>query len=98
MNSSLSDSYSHIAAKGIKIGSKQTFRSDGSLLPSWDETWMTPADWFSVLSNEENLFSSRNLSAFRVMYLVNMPWKVVDKADDLAVGEAGQNGRDVMGK
>ena len=46
MNSGSSKSYSHVTTKDIKTGSKQLFRSKESLLPSWSETWMTPADWF----------------------------------------------------
>ena len=55
MNSGLSKSYSHIAAKGIQTGSKQTFRSEEALLPSWNETWTTPEDCLPVLMNEKNI-------------------------------------------
>ena len=55
MNSGSSPSFSHVAAKGVTTGSKQTFRSKTSLLPSWSETWMTPEDWFSVPANEKNI-------------------------------------------
>ena len=55
MNSGSSKSYSHVATKGIKTGSKQSFRSKESLLPSWSETWMTPKDWLSLLPNEKNV-------------------------------------------
>ena len=84
MNSSSSKSYSHIAAKGIKTGSKQLFRSKESLLPSWSETWTTPADWLSLLPDEKNISPTRNLSAFRATYPVHVPWKVVD---EVALGE-----------
>ena len=49
MNSSSSKSFSHIASKGIKTGSKP------SSLPSWSETWTMPKDWFSVPANEKNI-------------------------------------------
>ena len=55
MNSGSSNSFSHVAAKGVKTGSKQMFRSKESSLPSWSETWMMPADWFSVLENEKDI-------------------------------------------
>ena len=55
MNSGSSLSFSHVASKGIKTGSKQSFRSKASSLPSWSETWMTPKDWFSVPANEKNV-------------------------------------------
>ena len=55
-------------------------------------------DWFPLPSNEENISPSRNLSAFRAIYKVNVPWKVINEDDDLALGEAGQNGREVTGK
>ena len=55
MNSSLSPSFSHIASQGVKTGSKQSFRSKASSLPSWSETWTMPKDWFSVPANEKNV-------------------------------------------
>ena len=55
MNSSLSKSYSHIAAKGIKTGSKQSFRSKEDSLPSWNETWMTPEDWLPLPENVKDI-------------------------------------------
>ena len=87
MNSGSSKSYSHIAAKGIKTGSKQSFRSKESLLPSWGEIWMMPEDWFSLPKDEKNISPTRNLSAFRAMYLVHVAWKVVDEDDDVALAE-----------
>ena len=98
MNSGLSKSYSHVATKGVKTGSKQSFRSKKSSLPSWSETWMTPADWFSVPENEKNISPTRNLLAFRATYPVHMPWKVVNEDDDVALGEGRRNGRNTMGK
>ena len=98
MNSGLSKSYSHIAAKGIKTGSKQSFRSKESSLPSWSETWMMPEDWFSVPVNEKNVSPTQNLSAFRATYPVHVAWKVVDEDDDVALGEGKRNGRDTTGK
>ena len=55
MNSGSSPSFSHVATKGVKIGSKQTFRSETSPLPFWSETWTMPSDWFSVPANEKNV-------------------------------------------
>ena len=55
MNSSSSPSFSHVASQGIKMGSKQTFRSKESSFPSWSETWTMPEDWFSVLADEKNV-------------------------------------------
>ena len=55
MNSGSSKSYSHITAKDVKTGSKQSFRSKENLLPSWSETWTMPEDWFSVPMNEKNV-------------------------------------------
>ena len=55
MNSGSSPSFSHIASQGIKTGSKQSFRSKASSLPSWSETWTMPEDWFSVPANEKNI-------------------------------------------
>ena len=98
MNSSSSKSFSHVASKGIKAGSKQSFRSKASSLPSWSETWTTPEDWFSVPANEKNVSPIRNLSAFRATYPVHVPWQVVDEDDDVALGEGRRNGRDTMGK
>ena len=93
-----SSSYSNVAQKGIKNGSKQSFRSEAFANASWNETSTTSQDWFPLPSNEENISASRNLSAFRAMYPVNIPWKVINKDDDMALGEAGQNGREVTGK
>ena len=97
MNSSLS-SYSNVAQKGIKSGSKQSFRSEAFANASWNETSTTSQDWFSQPLNEENVSPSRNLSAFRAIYLVNIPWKVINEDDDMALGEARRNGREVTGK
>ena len=97
MNTGLS-SYSNVAQKGIKNGSKQSFRSEAFANASWNETSMMSQDWFPLPSNEENISTSQNLSAFRAMYLVNIPWKVINEDDDMALGEAGRNGREVTGK
>ena len=88
MNTSLS-SYSNVAQRGIKTGSKQSFRSEAFANASWNETSTTSQDWFPLLSNEENISPSRNLSAFRAIYKVDVPWKVINEDDDLALGEAG---------
>ena len=98
MNSGLSKSFSHVASQGVKTGSKQSFRSKASLLPSWSETWTMPEDWFSVPANEKNISPIQNLSAFRATYLVHMPWQVVNEDDEVALGEGRRNGRDTMGK
>ena len=98
MNSGSSKSFSHIASQGIKTGSKQSFRSKASLLPSWSETWTTPKDWFSVLANEKNISPIRNLSAFRATYPVYVPWEVVNEDDEVALGEGRRNGRNTTGK
>ena len=98
MNSGSSKSYSHVAAKGIQTGSKQKFRSKESLLPSWNETWMMPEDWVFILENEKNISPIRNLSAFRATYPVQVPWKVVNEDNDVALGEGRRNGRDTTGK
>ena len=98
MNSGSSKSFSHITSQGVKTGSKQTFRSKASLLPSWSETWMMPEDWFSVPANEKNISPIQNLLAFRATYLVHMPWQVVNEDDEVALGEGRRNGRDTMGK
>ena len=97
MNTS-SSSYSKVAQKGIKNGSKQLFRSEAFANASWNETSMKSQDWFPLPLNEENISASRNLQAFRAMYPVNVPWKVINEDDDMALGEAGQNGREVTGK
>ena len=97
MNTSLS-SYSNVAQRGIKTGSKQSFRSEAFKNASWNETSMMSQDWFPLPSNEENISPSRNLSAFRAIYKVDIPWKVIDENDDMALGEAGRNGREVTGK
>ena len=97
MNSS-SSSYSNVAQKGIKTGSKQSFRSEAFANASWNETSMTSQDWFSQLPYEKNISPSRNLSAFRTIYLVNIPWTVINEDDDMALGEARRNGREVTGK
>ena len=97
MNTS-SSSYSNVAQKGIKTGSKQLFRSEAFVNASWNETSTTSQDWFPLLSNEENISPSQNLSAFRAIYKVDVPWKVVNENDDMALGEAGRNGREVTGK
>ena len=55
MNSGSSKSYSHIAAKGVKTGSKQSFRSKESLVPSWNETWTMPEDWLALPENAKNI-------------------------------------------
>ena len=88
MNTSLS-SYSNVAQMGIQNRSKQTFRSEAFLNASWNETSMTSQDWFSLLLNEENISPLRNLLAFRAIYKVNVPWKVVNEDDDMALGESG---------
>ena len=82
-----SSSYSHIAAKNVPIGSKQTFRSEEDSLPSWNEMWTTPEDWLPVPTNEENISPTQNLSAFRATFLVNMPWSVVNEDDDVEMGQ-----------
>ena len=93
-----SSSYSNVAQKGIKNGSKQLFRSEAFANASWNETSTTSQDWFPLPLNEENISQTRNLQAFRATYLVNIPWKVINENDDMALGEAGQNGREVTGK
>ena len=50
-----SSSYSNVAQKGIKNGSKQSFRSEAFANASWNETSMTSQDWFPLPSNEENI-------------------------------------------
>ena len=97
MNSG-SSLYSNVAQKGIKTGSKQSFRSEAFANASWTETSTTSQDWFSQPPNEKNISSLQNLSAFRAVYPVNIPWKVIDEDDDMALGEARRNGRDVTGK
>ena len=97
MNTS-SSSYSNVAQKGIKNRSKQSFRSEAFANASWNETSMTSQDWFPLPSNEENISQTRNLWAFRAIYPVDVPWKVINENDDMALGEAGQNGREMMGK
>ena len=97
MNTS-SSSYSNVAQKGIKTGSKQSFRSEAFANASWNETSTTSQDWFSLLLNEKNISPSRNLSAFRAIYKVNVPWKVINEDDDMALGEARRNGWEVTGK
>ena len=92
MNSGSSKSYSHVATKGIKTGSKE------SSLPSWNKTWMMPEDWLPLLENAKNISPTQNLSAFRATYPVHMPWKVVNEDDEVALGEGRRNGRDTMGK
>ena len=59
---------------------------------------MTSQDWFSLLPNEKNISPSRNLLAFRAVYKVDIPWKVINEDDDMALGEARRNGREVTGK
>ena len=98
MNSSSSPSFSHVASQGVKMGSKQSFRSKASSLPSWSETWTTPEDWFSVPANEKNVSPIRNLLAFRATYPVYVPWEVVNEDDEVALGEGRRNGRDTTGK
>ena len=88
MNTS-SSSYSNVAQRGIKTGSKQLFRSEAFANASWNETSTTSQDWFPLPSNEENISQTRNLRAFRANYAVNIPWKVVNEHDDMALGEAG---------
>ena len=97
MNSGLS-SYSNVAQKGIKTRSKQSFRSEAFANASWNETSTTSQDWFSLPPNEENISPSRNLLAFRAIYKVDVPWKVINEDDDMALGEARRNGREVIGK
>ena len=97
MNTS-SSSYSNVAQRGIKTGSKQSFRSEAFANASWNETSTTSQDWFHLPLNEENISPSRNLSAFRAIYKVDVPWKVINEDDDMALGEARRNGREVTGK
>ena len=84
MNSG-SSSYSNVAQRGIKTGSKQSFRSEAFANASWNETSTTSQDWFSQPPNEENISPSRNLSAFRAIYPVNVPWKVINEDDDIVM-------------
>ena len=98
MNSGSSPSFSHVASQGIKTGSKQSFRSKASSLPSWSETWTMPEDWFSVPANEKNVPPIRNLLAFRATYPVYVPWQVVNEDDDVALAEGKRDGGDMMGK
>ena len=57
MNSG-SSSYSNVAQKGIKTGSKQSFRSEAFANASWNETSTMSQDWFSQPLNEENISPS----------------------------------------
>ena len=57
MNSG-SSSYSNVAQKGIKTGSKQSFRSEAFANASWNETSTTSQDWFSQPPNEKNISPS----------------------------------------
>ena len=97
MNSG-SSSYSNVAQKGITTGSKQSFRSKAFEDATWNETSTTSQDWFSQPPNEKNISPSRNLLAFRAVYPVHIPWMVINEDDDMALGEARQNGREVIGK
>ena len=87
MNSG-SSSYSNVAQRGIKTGSKQSFRSEAFANASWNETSTTSQDWFSQSPNEKNISPSRNLSDFCAIYKVDIPWKVINEDDDMALGEA----------
>ena len=60
MNSS-SSSYSNVAQRGIKTGSKHSFRSEAFANASWNETSTTSQDWFSQPPNEKNISPLRNL-------------------------------------
>ena len=87
MNSG-SSSYSNVAHRGITNGSKHSFRSKAFEDATWNETSTTSQDWFSQPPNEKNISPSRNLSAFRAVYPVHIPWTVINEDDDMALGEA----------
>ena len=97
MNSG-SSSYSNVAQRGIQTGSKHSFRSKAFEDATWNETSTMSQDWFSQPPNEKNISPLRNLSALRAVYPVNIPWTVINEDDDMALGEARRNGREVIGK
>ena len=53
-----SSSYSNVAQKGLKTGSKQSFRSEAFANASWNETSTMSQDWFSQPPNEKNISPS----------------------------------------
>jgi hypothetical protein len=59
-------SFSSIAAKGVKPGTKISLRSPSSSLPSWSETWTKNEDWVLVPPGQEDLLQRGLGSGFRV--------------------------------
>jgi hypothetical protein len=80
-NASLS--FSSIAAKGVKPGTKLLPRSPTSSLPSWSETWMKASDWALVPLGQEDLLW-RGLGSGFCDQFSGALWEGICEVDEMA--------------
>jgi hypothetical protein len=76
-------SFSSIAAKGVKPGTKITLRSPTSSLPSWSETWTKNEDWVLVPPGQEDLLQRGLGSGFCVQFAGDL-WEGICEVDEMA--------------
>jgi hypothetical protein len=76
-------SFSSIAAKGVKPGTKISLRSPSSSLPSWSETWTKNEDWVLVPPGQEDLLQRGLGSGFRVQFAGDL-WEGICEVDEMA--------------
>jgi hypothetical protein len=76
-------SFSSIAAKGVKPGTKISLRSPTSSLPSWSETWTKNEDWVLVPLGQEDLLQRGLGSGFRVQFAGAL-WEGICEVDEMA--------------
>jgi hypothetical protein len=76
-------SFSPIAAKGVKPGTKILLRSPSSSLPSWSETWMKNEDWVLGPPGQEDLLQRGLGSGFHAQFSGAL-WEGICEVDDMA--------------
>jgi hypothetical protein len=76
-------SFSSIAAKGVKPGTKISLRSPSSSLPSWNETWTKDEDWVLVPPGQEDLLRRGLGSGFCAQFLGAL-WEGICEVDEMA--------------
>jgi hypothetical protein len=77
-------SFSSIAAKGVKPGTKILPRSPTSSLPSWSETWTKIEDWLPVPLSQEDLLWRGLGCGFCAQYSGAL-WEGVCEVDEMVL-------------
>jgi hypothetical protein len=76
-------SFSSIAAKGVKPGTKISLRSPSSSLPSWSETWTKIEDWLPVPPGQEDVLRRGLGCGFHAQYSGAL-WEGICEVDEMA--------------